>query len=316
MNFQSMEYFVALARERSFTGAARCLHMTQQSLSAHIAGMERELGCQLVIRNVPLELTYAGEVMLRYAKSFCRDKEEMLQEFCDISGNQKGVLKIGISPTRGRVIMPTIIRAFQESFPNIHIELAEAPNDMLFDKLLNRETDLIIANNIPGTVQDIDIRAFYSEEIVLLIPRELLKRVYGDASAGILKQLRKGDFTTLSGFPFVVRSEEDISGRIGHYFLEKFRIERPVIRIFSAYIETLLSACSLGIGACFCGERIARAVLTPDQFSSLHVFHLGEEAKYGMYFGYRKGGYQWSVKKAFMDIASSPDVLASFSGNT
>ncbi len=58
MNFSSMEYFVALARERNFTWAAEQLHITQQSLSTHVAGLEKELGCQLLIRHVPLELTY------------------------------------------------------------------------------------------------------------------------------------------------------------------------------------------------------------------------------------------------------------------
>lgn len=54
MNFQTMEYFIALARERSFTRAAEGLHITQQSLSAHIAGLEKEVGCPLLVRHVPL----------------------------------------------------------------------------------------------------------------------------------------------------------------------------------------------------------------------------------------------------------------------
>ena len=70
MNFQSMEYFAAVAKNRSFTRAADALHITQQTLSAHIAGIERELGCPLLIRHIPLELTYAGEVFLRYATEF------------------------------------------------------------------------------------------------------------------------------------------------------------------------------------------------------------------------------------------------------
>ena len=60
MNFQSMEYFAAVAKNRSFTRAADALHITQQTLSAHIAGIERELGCPLLIRHIPLELTYAA----------------------------------------------------------------------------------------------------------------------------------------------------------------------------------------------------------------------------------------------------------------
>ena len=71
MNLSSMEYFAVLARERSFTKAAEKLYITQQSLSSHIASLEKELGCQLLIRHIPLELTYAGEVFLRYAESIC-----------------------------------------------------------------------------------------------------------------------------------------------------------------------------------------------------------------------------------------------------
>ena len=102
MNFSSMEYFTILARERSFTKAAEQLHITQQSLSSHIAGLEKELGCHLLVRHIPLELTYAGEVFLRYAGSFQDTQTAMLREFGDISQNQKGILRVGAAPTRGR----------------------------------------------------------------------------------------------------------------------------------------------------------------------------------------------------------------------
>ena len=44
MNFLSMKYFTTVARIRSFTRAAAELKITQQTLSAHIAGVEKELG--------------------------------------------------------------------------------------------------------------------------------------------------------------------------------------------------------------------------------------------------------------------------------
>ena len=84
MNFTSLSYFETLAHERSFTRAAQRLHITQQSLSTSIAKLEAELDCQLVVRHVPLELTYAGEVLLRYAASFREGYAAMQQEFCDI----------------------------------------------------------------------------------------------------------------------------------------------------------------------------------------------------------------------------------------
>lgn len=45
MNFLTMEYFRAVAAKRNFTKAAEELHITQQTLSAHIASLEKELAC-------------------------------------------------------------------------------------------------------------------------------------------------------------------------------------------------------------------------------------------------------------------------------
>ena len=39
MNFASMDYFIMVAREKSFTKAAQRLYITQQTLSAHIASI-------------------------------------------------------------------------------------------------------------------------------------------------------------------------------------------------------------------------------------------------------------------------------------
>ena len=97
MNFHSLDYFLVLAREKNFTRAAEALHITQQSLSSHIAGLEKELGCTLVVRRTPLELTYAGRTFLRYAESIGQTRQAMEREFCDISENQKGELRVGIA---------------------------------------------------------------------------------------------------------------------------------------------------------------------------------------------------------------------------
>ncbi len=64
MNFQTMDYFVAVAEEKSFTKAAERLSVTQQTLSANIAAAEKELGSKLLERTVPLSLTFAGEELV------------------------------------------------------------------------------------------------------------------------------------------------------------------------------------------------------------------------------------------------------------
>ena len=106
MNFHSLDYFLVLAREKNFTRAAEALHITQQSLSSHIAGLEKELGCTLLVRRTPLELTYAGRTFLRYAESIGQTRQAMERESATSPKIRKAKLRVGIAYTRGRTIMP------------------------------------------------------------------------------------------------------------------------------------------------------------------------------------------------------------------
>ena len=173
MNFHSLDYFLVLAREKNFTRAAEALHITQQSLSSHIAGLEKELGCTLLVRRTPLELTYAGRKFLHYAESIGQTRQTMEREFCDISENQKGELRVGIGYTRGRAIMPRLIPAFQRQYPNVEIMLRECSNDAIQKALLSGGIDLAIAafpHPLPGVV----LEDYYLEHIVLCLSDGLL----------------------------------------------------------------------------------------------------------------------------------------------
>ena len=146
MNFLSIEYFAAVASEHSFSKAAKRLGITQQTLSANIAALERELGCTLFVRHVPLELTYAGTVFARYAQRFRRDRDALGQEMRDIAGDQAGVLRVGVAYTRSRAIMPPIVKAMQRDCPNIIVELIEGRNDQIQQWLANGDLDLAVAD--------------------------------------------------------------------------------------------------------------------------------------------------------------------------
>mgnify|MGYP002519394541 CR=1 FL=1 len=97
MNTPRFDYFIALARERSFTKAAKQLHITQQTLSNYVAQLEKEIGSTLFVRNIPLNLTYAGEIYLRYALAIQNQIENMQHELDDVSQKERGLLKIGIA---------------------------------------------------------------------------------------------------------------------------------------------------------------------------------------------------------------------------
>lgn len=303
MNFSSMEYFDALARERSFTKAARRLHITQQSLSAHIASLERELGCQLVIRRSPLELTFAGEALLRHARRFLNNIDEMHKELSDISENQRGVLRVGVASTRGRVIMPAIVHSFQKEYPNVRIEISEATNDVLRHNLLEGKMDLAIAR-FPKAVPGVSLHDFYEEEVVLLVPVELLEKAMPDRGASLGRQLDAKGLAAFDGFPFVLGNPEDIAGSIGARLLDQSGA-RPKVTALSENAGTILSMCALGVGACFCPKNLVEAAFPDVRSAGLEMFGFKGSTRYPICFGHKDGPYQWRVMDEFMRIAKA-----------
>ena len=300
MNFSSMDYFVMVAQERSFTKAAQRLHITQQTLSAHIAALEQELGSQLLIRHVPLELTYAGQVFLQYASEFQKRRRTMEQEFLDIAQQKKGLLRIGIANTRGHAIMPGLIDGFQKQYPQIGIRLLEESNDVLRQRLLDRAIDLAIAN-FPETLPGIEMENFYREEIVLLMSDCLFQEIYGGEGRAVDGALNAGDMTILQDCPFLLNSPQDIAGRIGRGLLFQAGVI-PRGKVESSNIETLLDLCVRGIGACFCPGNLAKATLSEAQAAHMHIFHFSEDACYDIRFGYLKQTYHWSAILNFIEF--------------
>ena len=178
MNFLTIHYFLTLVEERNFTRDAERLHVTQQTLSGHIAMIEREVGMKLFIRHVPLELTDGGEVFYRYARIFQRNELAFRRALSDVSGSESGVLRIGVAPARGEVLLPPLLEAFHRRYPRVRIVLCEMANAMIWKALEREEIDLALARweeELPG----VSLYPYQEEEIVLLLSADLYQRLPG-----------------------------------------------------------------------------------------------------------------------------------------
>ena len=69
MELRVLEYFLAVTREQSISGAAEFLHLSQPTLSRQLNDMEDELGKQLLIRgNRKITLTEEGMILRKRAE--------------------------------------------------------------------------------------------------------------------------------------------------------------------------------------------------------------------------------------------------------
>ena len=86
-----MQYFLCLAEEKNVTRAARQLNIVQPALSMQIAKLEAELGQKLFDRSVQgMNLTSAGEALVRLTAPIVRDAEHARQEMAQLGGRISG----------------------------------------------------------------------------------------------------------------------------------------------------------------------------------------------------------------------------------
>ena len=246
MNLLPMSYFIEVASQKGISRAAERLRITQQTLSTHIAALEKELGCTLFVRRPKFRLTAEGELFLEYCKRFTELDRTMRQAFGELRGEITGTVRTGISQTRSAVLMPELIEEFRAEYPKVKILLNECTNDELLTKIGNDELDVIIGN-VSEERPDLVVYDLYQERMALVVPRKQEFR-------GLAEAFRKsGDLKLLSGYPVITNSRNDIVGRyISRVFLEN-RIP-PDIAAVSDSAETCLRLCAKGTGVYLCPD--------------------------------------------------------------
>ena len=302
MNLNSFEYFCAIAEERSFTAAARRLHVTQQTLSAHIAALERELGHALLVRRNPLELTHEGEIFLAHAHGIEADLIDMQRELSGEDNEQTGTLHLGIAHTRGRVILPDAIRALTDEFPSVSVQLHEGSNVEINRALTSGELDLAIGS-FEHRSAGIELLGYYDEQVALLASDALLESC-GLVADKIAPALARGDLSPLAQCPFVLGPPEDITGELALHMLTRANFA-PRVRVRSSNMETLLALALRGVGASLSPVNLVEATATPEQKLGLRLFDLGPLASYRIDIALPAREYRWKPVERFVEIALS-----------
>lgn len=157
LSFVHLKTFITVCRLGSFTKAAHELNLTQPAVSGHIASLEDEVGMKLFNRTgKKIVLTDAGEVVLKSARSILAKVENMRSELEDLRAFRGGTIRIGASKIIGVYMMPRILMAFRDQFPDIEMQIsihsahtiAEQVEENAYDLAIVGEGDPIVSPNI------------------------------------------------------------------------------------------------------------------------------------------------------------------------
>jgi DNA-binding transcriptional LysR family regulator len=126
MDIRQLEYFIEVARHKSFSKAADSVYVSQPSISRAIRELENELGVALLYRNTKsVELTDNGEAILEQAQQIISSFQNIAAQLEEVAKLQTGKIHIGLPPITGVTVLADLLGKFKKEYPNIEISLYE-----------------------------------------------------------------------------------------------------------------------------------------------------------------------------------------------
>ncbi|HRD06159.1 MAG: LysR substrate-binding domain-containing protein [Saprospiraceae bacterium] len=167
MNFQQLEYILAVDRYRHFVTAAQHCHVTQATLSMMIKKLEDELQIKIFDRSrQPVIPTEIGQKIIAQAKVVLRETAGLIDIVQKESNLVQGELRIGIIPTLAPYLLPLFLDRFLRKYPEIKLQISELTTDVIIERIKHNQLDAGLLA-IPVNQTDlVEIPLFHEEFVV------------------------------------------------------------------------------------------------------------------------------------------------------
>ncbi len=123
---RQLQYLKLLAEHGSFSRAAEAAHVTQPTLSAGVAELEKVLGAPVVDRNrAGVNLTAVGEEAVARAGEILALSEDLVQAARSAGQPLTGRFRLGVIPTIAPFLLPRALPILSRTYPNLRLFLRE-----------------------------------------------------------------------------------------------------------------------------------------------------------------------------------------------
>jgi DNA-binding transcriptional LysR family regulator len=116
--------FLAVVQERSLSGAARSLQLTQPTLGRHIDALEEALGASLFTRSqAGLVPTPAARALVPHAEAMASAARALARAASGEAAEERGAVRITASEMIGAEVLPPVLTDLRRQHPRIDVEL-------------------------------------------------------------------------------------------------------------------------------------------------------------------------------------------------
>ncbi|MBD3749627.1 MAG: LysR family transcriptional regulator [Sphingobacteriales bacterium] len=167
MNFQQLEYIIALDQFKSFSKAAETCFITQATLSTMVKKLEVELNVVIFDRKTnPIITTDCGIEIIEEAKKIIFHKNYLQDLAPQLKGKIEGEINLGIIPTVANSLLHRVLPKILEKYPRLKITISEITTQNIVDKLKTAEIDVGVVST-PLNYAEIEEEILYYEKLLV-----------------------------------------------------------------------------------------------------------------------------------------------------
>ena len=174
MNFHQLQYAVAIARHGlSVTQAASALGTSQPAISRALKALERELGFDLFVREGRAfsRITPQGHKVLEYATRALAEIESLKAVAADLNQDNRGTLSIATTHTQARYVLPQVVRAFRERYPEVELHLHQGTSEQIAEMVSTDRVQQAIATGSDGLFPGLVLLPVYRWHRQVIVPK-------------------------------------------------------------------------------------------------------------------------------------------------
>jgi DNA-binding transcriptional LysR family regulator len=140
---EALRTFIAVHRQKGFSGAARTLHRTQPAISTRIRLLEQDLGARLFERSASgIMLSQAGRVLLPRAEAIVAALGDAEQAVLDLRKEAAGPIDLVIVGTLADTNLTNVLKLFAERHPGVELNLRTARSMEVSELVRNGEATI------------------------------------------------------------------------------------------------------------------------------------------------------------------------------
>jgi DNA-binding transcriptional LysR family regulator len=170
MDLWQLNIFCKVIELKSFSLAGKTVHLSQPTVSSHIKDLEDHFGCRLIDRLAKEAIpTKAGEILYRYASRLIALKDEAETALAEFHGKIKGRLIIGGSTIPGVYILPKMIGAFIQLYPDVTISLVNGDTEEINNQIIEGNLELGVVGAVASDKRILQDQLI-QDELRLVVP--------------------------------------------------------------------------------------------------------------------------------------------------